>query len=50
MPQNSGLSISHDDKSVLIYAHYAEINGDKTRYYRHLLRSFDCRDQDGQDR
>lgn len=46
----SSFSISHDDKSVRIYAHYAEINGDKTRYYRHLLRSFDYRDQDGQDR
>ncbi|ETN44772.1 uncharacterized protein HMPREF1541_10442 [Cyphellophora europaea CBS 101466] len=43
-------SISHDDKCVRIYAHYAEIDGGEPQYYRHLLRSFDCRDKNGHDR
>lgn len=46
----SGFSISHDDKSVRIYAHYAEVFGERPLYYRYLLRAFDCRDKNGQDR
>ena len=45
-----GFSISHDDKLVQIYGHYPEIDGESTRYYRHLFRSFDCRDKDGEER
>lgn len=46
----AGFSISHDDKSVRIYAHYPEIHGDKPQYYHCLLHSFNCHDKKGQDR
>ena len=45
-----GYSISHDDKSVRIYGHYPEINGESVNYYRYCIRAYDCRDQDGADR
>lgn len=43
-------SISHGHRDVRIYAHYPEIEGPKTRYYRHSLRSFDVTNEDGKDR
>ena len=33
-------SISHDHTSVRIYGHYPVIEGDKTTFYRHLIRAF----------
>ncbi len=43
-------SISHDHRNVRIYAHYPEIEGLDTKYYRHLLQSFDIANEDGKDR
>ena len=40
-------SISHDHTIVRLYAHYAEIDGDKTSYYRHKIKQFDYSDEDG---
>ena len=43
-------SISHDHRSVGIYAHYLETDGQETSYYRHQLKSFDFQSEDGKDR
>lgn len=43
-------AISHDDQSVRIYGHYAEINGQETKYYRLLIRSFSLVDMGGKER
>ena len=40
-------SISHDHRTVRIYGHYAIIAGDKTTFYRHPIREFSFRGQDG---
>jgi hypothetical protein len=45
-----GFSISHDDKNVRIYGHYPEIEGEKTSYYRHRIRSFDLADKNGEEK
>jgi len=33
-------SISHDDRTVRIYGHYALIEGEKTTFYRHPIHEF----------
>lgn len=33
-------SVSHDHRSVRIYGHYPNIDGDKVTYYRHLIDEF----------
>jgi hypothetical protein len=33
-------SISHDDRTVRIYGHYPVIDGNKTKFYRHLIHEF----------
>lgn len=43
-------SISHDDRSVRIYGHYALIDQQKTMYYRHLIRTFDFTELDGKEK
>jgi len=43
-------SVSHDHTMVNIYGYYALIEGDKTTFYRHLIRSFNFTDLDGKDR
>lgn len=43
-------SVSHDHTMVNVYGHYALIEGDKTTFYRHLIRSFNITDLDGKDR
>ncbi|MCJ1245592.1 hypothetical protein MMC30_002796 [Trapelia coarctata] len=43
-------SVSHDNKSVSIYGHYPLIDGDKTSFYRHPVREFNIRDQDGKEK
>ena len=43
-------SISHDHVSVKIHGHYACIEGDKVTLHRHLIRSFDLRDQNGKEK
>ena len=45
-----GFSISHDDSIVRIYAHYPEIQGDKTAYYRHTIKQFNFADENGKDK
>ncbi len=43
-------SISHDHRAVRIYGHYPIINGDKTTFYRHPIRTFDFTELDGIDK
>jgi len=43
-------SFSHDHRSVRIYGHYAIIEGDKTTFYRHPIRTFDFTEQDGKEK
>lgn len=43
-------SISHDHSMVKIYGHYASIQGDKTIFYRHPIRSFDFTELNGKGR
>ena len=43
-------SISHDHRSVRIYGHYPVIEGDKTSFYRHPIRTFDFTEQDGREK
>ena len=43
-------SVSHDVHSVRIYAHYPEIDGLKTRYFRHLLKEFSIMNENGKER
>ncbi|KAL9030548.1 MAG: hypothetical protein Q9196_001336 [Gyalolechia fulgens] len=45
-----GFSISHDHRTVRIYSHYAEIDGPRTTYYRHILEEFAILGKDGKDR
>jgi hypothetical protein len=42
-----GFSISYDEKVVRLYAHYPEIDGDKTSFWRHTIKEFFLRDGDG---
>ncbi|KAI9801191.1 MAG: hypothetical protein M1825_003465 [Sarcosagium campestre] len=43
-------SISHDYEKGNIYAHYPEIHGPDTKYYRHLLMTFNLLRVDGKER
>ena len=43
-------SISHDHTTVRIHGHYARIEGDKITLHRHLIRSFDLRDQNSKEK
>ncbi|KAH8749543.1 hypothetical protein F5883DRAFT_608964 [Diaporthe sp. PMI_573] len=43
-------SISHDHRSVRIYAHYAEIDGKVAKYYRHPIREFSFTELDGKEK
>jgi len=43
-------SISHDHRSVRIYGHYPVIEGEKTTFYRHPIRTFDFTEQDGKEK
>ena len=43
-------SISHDSVNVKVHGHYARIEGDKITLHRHLIRSFDLRDQNGKEK
>lgn len=45
-----GFSISHDHRTVRVYSHYAEIHGQGTTYYRHILKVVDILSEDGKDR
>lgn len=43
-------SVSHDHRSVRIYGHYAEVDGDNTKFYRYPVRTFDFTELDGRDK
>lgn len=43
-------SVSHDHRMVKLYGHYAQIQGKSTKYYRHLIHSFDIAALDGKER
>ncbi|GAB1312295.1 hypothetical protein MFIFM68171_02505 [Madurella fahalii] len=43
-------SISHDHRSVQIYGHYAVIDRRDTKYYRHLIHTFDFTALEGRDK
>jgi hypothetical protein len=43
-------SISHDHRTVRIYGHYPVIDGNKTNFYRHPLRTFDFTELDGKEK
>lgn len=45
-----GFSFSHDNQSVRIYGHYAEIKEAGIKYYRHDIRKYDITDCDGRDK
>ncbi|KAI9813173.1 MAG: hypothetical protein M1832_006402 [Thelocarpon impressellum] len=43
-------SISHDDKNVRIYGHYALMDGQKTSFHRHEVHNFSIGARDGRER
>ncbi|PGH09898.1 hypothetical protein AJ80_07608 [Polytolypa hystricis UAMH7299] len=43
-------SISHDHRTVRIYGHYAVVEGNKTSFYRHPIRTFDFTELDGREK
>ncbi|KAK3114732.1 hypothetical protein LTR53_006648 [Teratosphaeriaceae sp. CCFEE 6253] len=43
-------SVSHDHRSVRIYAYYAEIGASGTKYYRHPIREFSFTELDGKEK
>ena len=43
-------SISHDHRTVRIYGHYPVIDGPKTTFYRHPIRTFDFTELDGKEK
>ncbi|KAL2361680.1 hypothetical protein RJZ56_005428 [Blastomyces dermatitidis] len=43
-------SISHDNRTVRIYGHYAVIEGSKTSFYCHPIRTFDFTELDGREK
>ncbi len=45
-----GFSISHDDNIVRLYAHYPEIDGDKTSFWQYQIRHFAFNDQGGKEK
>jgi hypothetical protein len=45
-----GFSISRDDNSARVYAHYPEIDGDSTTYWRETIKELNFGDGKGKDR
>ncbi|KAF2218074.1 hypothetical protein CERZMDRAFT_31087 [Cercospora zeae-maydis SCOH1-5] len=45
-----GFSISHDNETVRLYGHYAEIHQHDTKYYRHTIRKFNFTELDGKEK
>jgi hypothetical protein len=43
-------SVSHDHRTVRIYGHYPMIDGKKTTFYRHPIRTFDFTELDGKEK
>ncbi|KAK3065002.1 hypothetical protein LTS18_014077 [Coniosporium uncinatum] len=46
----NGFSISHSDVDVRIWGHYAVIDGDDVRHYRHPIRKFDFTELNGKEK
>ncbi|KAF1992758.1 hypothetical protein P154DRAFT_549923 [Amniculicola lignicola CBS 123094] len=46
----NGFSISHSDVDVRIWGHYAVIDRDDVKYYRHPIRKFDFTELNGKER
>ncbi|KAH8695891.1 hypothetical protein GQ44DRAFT_765038 [Phaeosphaeriaceae sp. PMI808] len=46
----NGFSISHSDVDVRIWGHYAAIDGDGVKYYRHPIRKFDFTELNGKEK
>ena len=46
----NGFSISHSDVDVRIWGHYAVIDGDDVKYYRHPIRKFDFTELNGKEK
>jgi len=46
----NGFLISHSDVDVRIWGHYAVIDGDNVKYYRHPIRKFDFTELNGRER
>ncbi|MCJ1312388.1 hypothetical protein MMC25_006062 [Agyrium rufum] len=46
----NGFSISHTDVFMRIWGHYAVIDGDDVKYYRHQIRRFDFTDLNGKEK
>jgi hypothetical protein len=45
-----GFSISYDENVVRLYAHYPEIDGDKTSFWRYTIEDFTLRHHDGENK
>ena len=43
-------SVSHDHRTVRIYGHYPVIDGEKTTFYRHPIKTFDFTSEDGKEK
>lgn len=43
-------SVSHDNRTVRIYAHYAVIDGDEVKFWHSPIRKFDFTEQDGREK
>ncbi|WPH02473.1 Hypothetical protein R9X50_00533700 [Acrodontium crateriforme] len=43
-------SISHDNETVRIYGHYAEVDEREPKYYRHTIRKFDFTELHGREK
>jgi hypothetical protein len=46
----NGFSISHSDVDVRIWGHYAVLNRDDVKYYRHPIRKFDFTELNGKEK
>ncbi|KAF9740487.1 hypothetical protein PMIN01_00026 [Paraphaeosphaeria minitans] len=46
----NGFSISHSDVHVRIWGHYAVIDGNDVKFYRHPIRKFDFTELDGKEK
>ncbi|MCJ1467580.1 hypothetical protein MMC07_006205 [Pseudocyphellaria aurata] len=46
----NGFSISHSDVDVRIWGHYAVVDGDDVKYYRHPIRQLNIRELNGKEK
>ncbi|KAM3419637.1 hypothetical protein BST61_g2972 [Cercospora zeina] len=43
-------SVSHDNETVRLHGHYAEVDDEDTKYYRHTIRKFNFTELDGREK